>query len=126
MIDHPVDSLLPDWAAWVRRENDAGLGYSQVQYSEYIAKATSATGYTGDFDPRILRLDKLIRLQLAYTPRRMLELRYVYGLPDKKAAQLLSLDRPSYNKMLNVIVLPQLRHSWDFSAVATKQTLDRG
>ena len=112
-IDHPVDSLLSEWGQWVRRENDAGLGYSQVQYSEYIARDTSATGYTGDFDPRITKLDQLIRKHLAYTPRRMIELRWAYGLPDKKAAQIMSLDRVSYNRMLNVIVLPQLRHAWD-------------
>ncbi len=120
VYDHPVDDLLPAWAQWVRRENDAGLGYSQVKYSEYIARSTSATGYGGDFDPRIAELDGLIRKQLAYTPRRMLELRYVYGLPDKRAAAVLSLDRSGFNKMLNMIVLPQLRHAWDLSCgVAT-------
>lgn len=110
--DHPVDSLLSSWGAWCRRENNAGLGYSQVAYNEFIARSTSATGFV-DFDPAILRLDGLIRQHLAYTPRRMLELRYVNNLPDKTAGRLLSMSRQEFCRVLNIAVLPQLRHAWD-------------
>lgn len=112
MNDHPVDRLLAAWGAWVRRENSTNLGYSQVQYSEYIARAHSATGYV-DLDPDVPRLDEIIRHTLAYAPRRMLELRYVQGLPDKAAAKLMSISRQEFNRMVNLIVLPQLRFSWD-------------
>lgn len=110
--DHPVDELLIAWGSWCRRENDTNLGYAQVQYTEYIARASSATGYV-DLDPDVPVLDELIRKTLAYAPRRMLELRYVQGLPDKTAGRLLSLTRTEFNKILNMSVLPQLRHSWD-------------
>src|SRR5574343_1364666 len=101
-IDHPVADLLPAWGAWVRRENDSGLGYSQVQYAELVSRANSATDYV-NLDPDVPRLDKLIREHLAYTPRRMLELRYVYHLPDKRVGHLLRLSRSEVNKMINVI-----------------------
>lgn len=114
MIEHPLDGgLLQAWGSWVRAENDSGLGYAQVQYAELIARATSATGWSGDFDPRISELDHIIRTQLAHTPRRMLELRYVYRLTDKRAAAILKMSRQEFNRGLHMLVLPQLRHAWD-------------
>jgi hypothetical protein len=112
-VDHPVDSLLPDWGAWCRRENNSGLGYSQVQYAEMIARATSASEWNPHHDPRVQLLDVIIRTRLAQQPRIILMAKFVERMPDKTVAAKFSISRSHLNRMLHIAILPQLRHEWD-------------
>lgn len=118
-IDHPVDRLLPDWGAWLRAENRSGLGYSQVQYAEFVARSTSATDWHPRVDPDILRMDAMIRTRLAADSIAILRYRYQYELPDKITAAKLGLSRQVVNQMLHRVVLPQLRLEWDATPVVT-------
>jgi hypothetical protein len=112
-IDHPVDTLLPDWGAWVRKENRTGLGYSQVQYAEMIARSTSASGWNPHVDLDVTRLDELIRKELPPHGITVLVLRYVQMLPDKRAAVLMRLSRSELSKLRSMFVMPALRQAWD-------------
>ena len=113
IVDHPVDNLLPDWGAWARRENNSGLGYAQVQYSEMIARATSASEWNPHYDPKVALLDSLIRSRLANPSRKIIVLKWVDRLPDKTVADQFGISRSHLNRILHLVVLPQLRHEWD-------------
>lgn len=112
MGDHQVDRLLPEWGAWLRRENAGALGYAQVRYREMVARASSASDVPS-VDPDVPRLDAIVRKHMAGVAVQMLRLRYEHGLPDKTSAKHLRMSRSEFNRMLNLIVLPQLRLQWD-------------
>jgi DNA-directed RNA polymerase specialized sigma subunit len=116
-VDHPVDEILPAWGRWARLENRSGLGYAQVQYSEMIARSTSATDWNPRLDPEIVRLDEIIRTRLANPAKFIIISRYRDGLTDKIVATKFGVSRSQLNRMLHLVVLPQLRHEWDLSKV---------
>ena len=115
-VDHPVDRyLLADWGAYCRRENQSGLGFAQVQYKELVARSTSATGWNPKVDPDILRFHRIVTERMAPEARRVLVCRWVYQWPEKKTASDMKISRSHVNRMLHLVILPQLRMEWDRS-----------
>ena len=118
-MTHPVDHLLTEWGAWVRRENRVFGGYAQVGYAEHIQASHSASDWVQtQVDPEILAMDALIRTQLPPFSRQCMVERYVNQLPDGRAARLVKISRSEYNKLMNRTILPQVRHLWNLRIVA--------